>query len=302
MIRMKLQHLLWLVIPIFMTSCAKPIAQFIVSGAGDKQDNVAPAKFKFENQSTEAESFVWFFGDGDSSTIEAPYHVYKESGKYEVTLIAKKGKKTNISTQTIEVKEPEDCLVELETEFGTMTILLYDDTPLHRDNFIKLVEEGFYEGLLFHRVMNGFMIQGGDPQSKNAPIKQQLGTGGPGYNVPAEFNDTLIHIKGALCAARQPDQVNPKKESSGSQFYIVQGRGYDDNMLNQTEAKGGYKYTSEQRTKYKELGGTAFLDREYTVFGQVIKGLEVIDKIAAVKTMPNNRPEQDVKMKMRIVK
>ena len=299
---MRLQHLLWLVIPIFMASCAKPISQFVISDAGDKKDRVAPAKFKFDNQSTDAESFTWIFGDGDTLTTEAPYHTFKESGNYEVTLIAQKGKKSNVSTQTIEVKEPEDCLVEVETEFGTMTILLYDDTPLHRDNFIKLVEEGFYNDLLFHRVINGFMVQGGDPTSKNAPAKKGLGSGGPGYTVPAEFVDTLVHYKGALCAARQGDGANPKKASSGSQFYVVHGRTLDDNMLNQIESRGGFKYSSEVRAKYKEVGGVPFLDRQYTVFGQVIKGLDVIDKIAAVKTAPGDRPLKDVKMKLRVVR
>ena len=285
-----------------MASCAKPIAQFVISDAGDKKDRVAPAKFKFDNQSTDAESFTWIFGDGDTVKTEAPYHIFKESGNYEVTLIAQKGKKSSVYTQSIEVKEPEDCLVEVETEFGIMTILLYDDTPQHRDNFIKLVEEGFYNDLLFHRIINGFMVQGGDPNSRNAPKGKALGTGGPGYTVPAEFVDTLVHYKGALCAARQGDVVNPKKASSGSQFYIVHGRTIDDNMLNQIESRGGYKYSSEIRAKYKEVGGTPFLDRQYTVFGQVIKGLDIIDKIAAVKTAQGDRPLEDVKIKMRVVR
>jgi peptidyl-prolyl cis-trans isomerase B (cyclophilin B) len=146
------------------------------------------------------------------------------------------------------------------------------------------------------------MIQGGDPNSKNAKKGQALGMGGPGYTIEAEFVDTLIHLKGALAAARQPDNVNPKKASSGSQFYVVQGRPLSDAQLNQIEAQGGFKYTTEQRTQYKTIGGTPFLDRNYTVFGKVVKGMEVIDKIAAVKVDQRNRPLENIKMKVRIVR
>ena len=196
---------------------ATPAASADFSGTNTQSCGI-PSTVNFTNTSTNdaGATYTWIFGDGDTVTTEAPYHIFKESGNYEVTLIAQKGKKSNISTQTIEVKEPEDCLVEVETQFGTMTILLYDDTPQHRDNFIKLVEEGFYNELLFHRVINGFMVQGGDPVSKNAPKKKQLGMGGPGYTVPAEFVDTLVHYKGALCAARMGDGANPEKASSGS--------------------------------------------------------------------------------------
>lgn len=281
-----------------MASCAKPIANFTVN----TQKKQAPAKLKFNNQCENAEEYVWVFGDGDTSYAEAPFHTFKNSGKYDVTLFAKKGKKVSTFVQTLEITEPENCLVEVETSFGTMTILLFDDTPKHRDNFIKIVEEGYLNDLLFHRVINGFMIQGGDPDSKNAKPGQALGMGGPGYTIEAEFVDTLIHVKGALAAARQPDNVNPKKASSGSQFYIVQGRPLGDAQLNQIETQGGFKYTTEQRTLYKTKGGTPFLDRNYTVFGKVVKGLDVIDKIAAVKVNPRNRPLEDVIMKVRIVR
>ncbi len=283
---------------LLLTSCAKPIAQFTI----DTKKREAPVKLKFQNESENAEQYIWVFGDGDTSFAEAPFHTFKNSGDYDVTLIAKKGKKASVFTQKVTIAEPEKCLVELETEFGTMTILLYDATPKHRDNFIKLAEEGYFDGLLFHRVMNGFMVQGGDPDSRKAKKGQQLGMGGSGYTVESEFVDTLIHIKGALAAARQPDYINPKKASSGSQFYIVQGRTVSDEFLNQVETQGGFKYTSEQRKQYKELNGTPQLDRQYTVFGQVIKGLDVIDKIAAVQTNQSNRPIEDVKMKVRIVK
>jgi cyclophilin family peptidyl-prolyl cis-trans isomerase len=293
-----LQFSILLVTILFLGSCAKPIAQFMVIDG----DNVAPVKVKFENKSTDAEEYTWVFGDGDTSVAEAPFHTFKSSGKYEVQLIAKKGKKSSIYSKTIEVKEPEKCLVEIETSYGTMTILLYDATPKHRDNFLKLTEEGFYNDLLFHRVINGFMIQGGDPKSKNAAPKVALGTGGPGYTIDAEFVDTLVHVKGALAAARQSDGVNPARASSGSQFYIVQGRPVSKEQLNQMETRTGKKYTAEQRKKYMEVGGTIFLDTQYTVFGQVIKGLDVIDKIGAAQTMRGDRPLDDIKMTIRVVK
>lgn len=192
-------------------------------------------------------------------------------------------------------------MVAIDTDFGTIKIKLYDETPLHRDNFVKLVKEGYYDNLLFHRIIPNFMVQGGDPNSRDASAGAQLGIGGPGYTIPAEFNDSLVHTKGALAAARQGDQVNPKKESSGSQFYIVQGEAQVDAMLNRVEQMKGFKYTEAQREAYKTMGGTPHLDRDYTVFGQVVEGFDVLDKIAAVKRGYGDRPVQDVKMKVRLI-
>ncbi|MDR2407110.1 MAG: peptidylprolyl isomerase [Bacteroidales bacterium] len=163
--------------------------------------------------------------------------------------------------------ESTKTIVLLKTTMGNMKIKLYNETPLHRDNFIKLVNEKYYDGLLFHRVINNFMIQGGDPNSRNAPAGQQLGMGGPGYTIPAEILPQFKHKKGAVAAARMGDQVNPKKESSGSQFYIVHNN-----------------------------DGTPHLDGAYTVFGEVIKGMDVIDKIANVQTGTADRPTVDVKI------
>jgi cyclophilin family peptidyl-prolyl cis-trans isomerase len=184
----------------------------------------------------------------------------------------------------------------IETEFGTMKVRLFDSTPKHRDNFIKLVKEGYYNDLLFHRVINGFMIQGGDPDSRNAPPDQPLGTGGPGYTIPAEIGSP--HFKGMLAAARLGDAANPARESSGSQFFIVQGEMQTDDMLDQMQQMKNFTYNPAQREKYKKVGGTPMLDAEYTVFGEVISGLEVIDKIANVQTNEMNRPLQDIKMKI----
>jgi len=189
---------------------------------------------------------------------------------------------------------PSQVKFVIHTEYGDMKGVLYNETPLHRDNFVKLAKSGFFNGLLFHRVIQGFMIQGGDPDSKNAKPGQQLGAGTPGYTVPAEFNPAFIHKKGALSAARQADQVNPKKASSGSQFYIVQGK-------KQNAATLGANYTEEQKKIYSTVGGTPFLDGNYTVFGEITEGLDVIDKIAAVQKDQSDRPLKDIKMTIKIL-
>ena len=188
--------------------------------------------------------------------------------------------------------------VKITTDFGTMKVKLYNETPLHRDNFVKLVSEGFYDSLLFHRVIKGFMIQGGDPQSKNAAAGQMLGSGDVGYRIPAEFNDSLYHKKGVLAAARDN---NPEKASSGCQFYIVQGKPMIENELQMAERRSGKPMSEAKRNDYKTIGGSAWLDGEYTVFGEVVEGLDVIDKIAAVPCGPMDRPASDVRMKMVLV-
>ena len=212
-----------------------------------------------------------------------------------------KDNKQDTESKQLKIESPQKCYVEIETDYGSMTILLFDATPQHRDNFIKLAEDGYLNGLLFHRVINGFMIQGGDPNSRDAKPGEPLGMGGPGYLIPAEFVDTLIHTKGALAAARTGGPGNPEKKSSGSQFYIVQGKPLSDRELSIVEAQKDIRYTEAQRERYKQLGGTPLLDREYTVFGKVISGLDVIDKIANVATNPSDRPKQDVKMNVRVI-
>ncbi|MGB4844494.1 MAG: peptidylprolyl isomerase [Ferruginibacter sp.] len=192
--------------------------------------------------------------------------------------------------------------VKVTTDSGVIIIRLYDNTPLHRDNFIKLVKEHFFDSLLFHRVIPGFMIQGGDPNSKYAPAGQMLGNGDVGYTIPANFDSTRYHKKGALAAARQPDHVNPTKASSACQFYIVQGKTWTDEELNMFEMQRGYKYSPAQRLLYKTVGGTAQLDMNYTVFGEVESGFEVIDKIATVKRDGYNRPFGDIRMYIELIK
>lgn len=247
--------------------------------------------------------------------------------------------------------QEKDYVVTIKTEYGDMVAILYNETPQHKANFIKLVNEHFYDSLLFHRVIEGFMIQGGDPDSKNAPAGKMLGQGGPGYTVPAEFNPKLFHEKGALSAARMGDNMNPTKASSGSQFYIVQGAPvntmqlkidpakfnemmgvffnnpanstYRDSLMSfaQKQDREGYeKYLMEikaiaetqtgmktdraidpaKEKAYSTVGGTPQLDDQYTVFGKVIKGLEVIDKIAKVEKDRSDRPVKDVRMNITI--
>lgn len=242
--------------------------------------------------------------------------------------------------------------VLIKTAYGDMIVKLYNETPLHRDNFIKLVEEGFYDDLLFHRVIKDFMIQGGDPDSKGAASGKRLGSGGPGYQIDAEFVDGFYHKKGALSAARQGDQANPERKSSGSQFYIVQGKVLNEEQLKQFEEKkqfqavrsagmkifkskqamlqrlqregkmdsisairiqiqeeaeqavdsSDYMMSAAQKEIYTSVGGTPHLDGAYTVFGEVIEGLHVIDSIAAVETASGDRPVEDVIMQMELIK
>ncbi len=183
--------------------------------------------------------------------------------------------------------------VIMNTKFGPMKILLYNGTPKHRDNFMKLTNEHFYDSLLFHRVIKNFMIQGGDPDSKHAKPGQMLGGGDVGYRVDAEFNTLLFHKKGVLAAARDE---NPTKASSGCQFYIVQGKKFTDSDLDNIEKQTGRKMSAEQREIYKTIGGTPHLDMGYTVYGEVIEGINVLDSIAAVKTDKTDRPLDDVRI------
>jgi cyclophilin family peptidyl-prolyl cis-trans isomerase len=183
--------------------------------------------------------------------------------------------------------------VELNTKYGTIKLKLYNETPKHRDNFLKLTNEKFYDGVLFHRVIKDFMIQAGDPDSKNAKPGVMLGSGDVGYTIPAEFNEKFYHKKGVLAAARDN---NPTKASSGCQFYIVEGRKFTDDELNNLEKQMKRTFTPEQREVYKTIGGTPHLDMGYTVFGEVISGLNFVDSIANVKTGVGDRPLEEIKI------
>lgn len=192
-------------------------------------------------------------------------------------------------------------VVRLETNLGVIRVALNDDTPIHRDNFLKLVSEGYYDGTLFHRVIKDYIIQGGDPDSKGAPKGKALGKGGPGYTLQPEIDwPYSYHLRGALAMAREPDEVNPERRSSGSQFYIVWGKYYTPTALQKVQpyvaeqTGGNVKFNYEHISKYEQYGGTPNLDGQYTVFGEVIDGLSVVKNIQKVKTDSLDRPLQDV--------
>jgi cyclophilin family peptidyl-prolyl cis-trans isomerase len=186
-----------------------------------------------------------------------------------------------------------DYLITISTKFGNMNLVLFDKTPKHKANFLKLVNDKYYDSTLFHRVIKEFMIQGGDPTSKNAKPGAMLGSGDIGYRIPAEILPELFHKKGALAAARSE---NPAKESSGCQFYIVQGKTYDETVLASQMKRSGRSFTEEQKNDYKTIGGAPHLDGNYTVFGQLISGMAVLDSIANVKKGPRDRPDENLKM------
>lgn len=191
--------------------------------------------------------------------------------------------------------------VQISTEYGDIVIRLYDETPIHRDNFIKLAKEGFFDGTLFHRVINQFMIQGGDPLSKDAQPGQSLGSGGPGYTLPAEILPGVYHKKGAVAAARQGDQINPERRSSGSQFYIVHGRVFSNEEIDVMQQRAGITFSEAQRNLYSSVGGAPHLDGGYTIFGEVISGLDVVDRIAGVQTAAADRPVKDIQITVTVI-
>ncbi len=207
----------------------------------------------------------------------------------------KSGKKKAVAEAKAETEKKSDKMTEvlIKTSKGNIRIALYNETPQHRDNFVKLAKENYYDNVLFHRIIQNFMIQTGDPDSKTAKPGQRLGSGGPGYRIPAEFVPTIYHRRGAVAAARDN---NPAKSSSASQFYIVDGQVYDNAYLDMIEQRTGKKFNAEQREAYTTIGGAPFLDGDYTVFGQVLSGMEVVDKIAAQPKDANDRPLEDIRI------
>lgn len=198
--------------------------------------------------------------------------------------------------------DPFSSLLEMETQFGTMKIELFFEAGEHRENFIKLAKNKALDGTLFHRVIKNFMVQGGDPSTKTAKAGQRIGSNSSGKEISAEINSRYFHVKGALAAARQPDEVNPEKKSSGSQFYIVHGNPVSTETLDKNERSLGIVYGTQNRELYRLLGGAPQLDMNYTVFGRVYEGLNVIDSIALQPTDSYDRPEKDVKITMRVIK
>ncbi len=210
--------------------------------------------------------------------------------------------------QVVLAKVTKYPVVEIVTGYGNLYVWLYDDTPKHKENFLKLAREGFYNQTKFHRIIKDFMIQGGDPNSKDEKLKDQWGKGGPGYTIDAEITKTHFHKKGMLAAARLGDNINPERASSGSQFYIVQGTKFNDQSLDYIEKQirtatnnEDFKFDEATRKAYAEVGGAPQLDMQYTVFGQVISGLEVIDELAVVQTGAQDKPLENVEMKINII-
>lgn len=201
-----------------------------------------------------------------------------------------------IENTTSNTVEKEMTKVLIKTSMGDITIALYNETPGHKANFEKLVEEKFYDGVLFHRIIKGFMIQGGDPDSKNAKPGQRLGSGDVGYTIPAEFVANCFHKRGAVAAARMGDNVNPQKASSGCQFYIVDGTVYSPENMQMIAQRTGKTFSPEQIEAYTTIGGAPFLDGDYTVFGEVVNGMEIVDKIAAQQKDGADRPLEDIKI------
>ena len=207
-------------------------------------------------------------------------------------------------------QDKERTVIKMQTNMGDIIIALYNETPGHRDNFKKLVNDGVYDSLLFHRVICDFMIQGGDPDSKNAKAGAMLGESNMGYLIDSEFRTPqLYHKRGAVAMARESDQTNPERRSSSSQFYIVTGKKFTDNQLDYVQTRldnmtdNTVKLTDEMRKTYKEIGGTPHLDGQYTVFGEVIEGMDVVDKIQHVSTDKNDRPIEDVRiLKAEVIK
>ncbi|MBQ7742895.1 MAG: peptidylprolyl isomerase [Bacteroidaceae bacterium] len=202
---------------------------------------------------------------------------------------------------TLSAKKDKQTRVEMFTSKGTIVLKLYNETSIHRDNFIKLVKEGYFNDLLFHRVIEDFMIQGGDPDSRDAAPGKLLGEGGPDYTLPAEIKfPQIYHKRGVLAAAREGDQTNPERRSSGSQFYIVWGKTFSreeiDKIASHVERTTGYTMPEELKTYYMHFGGTPHLDGAYTVFGEVVKGIEVVNAIQQVATDRNDRPLEDIKI------
>lgn len=203
-----------------------------------------------------------------------------------------------LTTATAFAKPPKNQYVRIKTSYGQCIIRLYNETPQHRDNFIKLAKKGTFNGTLFHRVIQDFMIQGGDPDSKNAKPGVQLGNGDLGYTIPAEFRDSLFHKRGVLAAARDD---NPKKASSASQFYIVEGKRLTDEEIDKQDKRSGHTTPEWQRQYYRTVGGVPHLDANYTVFGEVVMGLDMVDLIAAVKKDENDRPLVDIPMTVEVL-
>ena len=279
-----MRSILFFTILLLATACSKPVANFLVEG-----DTQLISPITFTNISTNAEKYTWKVDDKIvSEDVNLQYNFY-ESGRHSVQLIATKGNKSVSESNDVFINPPTTCLVLLKTNFGNMTLSLNEETPMHLQNFVEMVNSGYYEGVIFHRVMDGFMIQGGDDKLRKTKFKGKI----PDVIQP-EINNSLYHIRGALAAARMPDEINPGKNSSSTQFYIVDGRSVDEDKLKDTESSKLINYSDEQIEGYLSNGGAPQLDGEYTVFGFLVDGFDVLESISVVKTNERDKSLEEV--------
>ncbi|MBT8232553.1 MAG: peptidylprolyl isomerase [Saprospiraceae bacterium] len=279
------QILYFFTIGLLATACSKPVANFLI-----EEDKVQIAEsVSFVNSSQGAETFVWSI-NGDVQSNEKDFkNTFYESGRHTIGLKAIKGSDISEKTSDVFITAPQECKVFIKTNFGNLILGLYEETPIHLNNFVDLVENGFYDGIKFHRIMDGFMIQGGDVKTRDKSFNGTYQS-----EIHAEINSHAYHVRGALAAARMPDEINPDKKSSGTQFYIVDGRNIDIDNLRDTESSKLIDYSEEQIAQYLENGGAPQLDGEYTVFGYLIEGYDVLDKISGVETDEKNKPLEEV--------
>jgi len=280
--------LLTLFVCLSLWQCSTPIAAFEQVQGTELR---APADISFRNTSQKTDSYVWKVDGVIVSIANDLEHTIYDSGRHTIDLVAKSGKKSVSYSKEIFVTAPEFCSVLIETSAGDMVLELSEDTPRHLKQFTDLVDSEYYNGIYFHRVIDNFMIQVGDNNNR---------TNGKKYDepetIPNEIRIDHIHLRGALAAARMPDDINPEKESSGSQFYIVDGRQFTADKMTKIEADKLNDYTEEQFDRYVEVGGAPQLDGEYTVFGRLIKGYDVLDKIAQTSTDKYDKPLEDIRI------
>lgn len=273
--------------------CAHPIANFAIEDGdmGTSASKVLPYSLSYKNLSKNASKYFWKLNGEIISENENLDHTLLESGRYVIELTAVEGGKSASKSTTIRIEPTTTCRVLMQTTAGDMVFELSENTLGHLNNFEELIESNYYKGLLFHRVIDGFMIQGGDNKTR---------TGGRRYDEPAEIpheiEKSTPHYRGALAAARMPDDINPEKKSSGSQFYIVDGKPYTNEQILKVQESKLKDYTPEELNQYVNKGGAAQLDGEYTVFGHMVSGFDVLDAIAASSTDKYDRPTDDIKI------
>jgi cyclophilin family peptidyl-prolyl cis-trans isomerase len=270
------------------SSCA-PKALFEVQ----KESSVVPTNISLKNLSKNSHEYIWEFSDGSTSTEVNPTLKLTKSGLQTIRLTSITGNKKASFQHSFYLDAPDKCTALIKTNLGDMTVVLYDATPIHQENFIKLVKSNFYNNISFHRVISGFVAQVGDPSTIPAD-KKSLNKTNPNYTLPAEIIDTMFHIRGTLAAARTPDEVNPRKESSGTQFYIIDGRKQSESQIQDYGYAKGITYPKHIINEYIKNGGSPQLDGEYTIFGKVVSGFHIIEAIMEIKTDEKDRPIDDI--------